>query len=157
MAELAGYQDKLPSVVALVRHEIRQDVPDVQREVPPHIRLRRWHLAACGDAQFQKLLDAPAALPESGEESSALDLPQIDERRNRKPVLPAESPEPTAAGIVKMRGDQADGAPGDSRNWRVPQHGWQLLDEVGGNPAIRPPRSKHGRSQVGSCDRRTGQ
>lgn len=67
MTKLAGDQDDLSPVVALMGDEIGEDMPDVERQVAPDIRLRSRNLATRGDPEFEQLEDTPAAPPEGAE------------------------------------------------------------------------------------------
>ena len=56
MPELTRQHNDLASVMALVRDEIGEDVRDVERQVPPDVRLRRRHTSTCLDAQPEERL-----------------------------------------------------------------------------------------------------
>ena len=148
MAKLARQHDDLTPVVALVRHEIGQHVADVQRQVAPHVRLRRRHLAASRDAELEKRLDAVTAPPERGQQLSAPDPSPVYQSGYWNPVWLAERLQPRAPGVMQMRRDHAHRTSWRSRNGDVPQRLRQMLDDVRGNAAVRPPRGKHRRPQV---------
>jgi len=149
MAKLPSRHHDLSPVVALMRHEIGQHVPHVQRQVAPDIGLRGGNLSACRDAEFEKFLDTPAAPLQGGEQAAARYPPKIDERGYGKSVLVAESPEPPAPGVVEMGGNRAKCASWYPGNRGVPQHGWKLLHEVGSHEAVRPPRGEDGWPEIG--------
>src|SRR5437588_6408492 len=123
-------------------------MPNIQRQVTPYIGLRRRDPSACRYPQLEKRLDTPATSLQSQEQTPTRHLPAIDELRCGNSVFLAESPDPPAPGVVQMGGDRTNCAPWFSRNRSVPEHGWKLLDEVGGNEAVRPPRGEDRRPQI---------
>ena len=142
MAELAGEHDHLASVMALMCDEVRQDVRDVQRQIAPDVGLRWRHLASCSDAELEQRFNPFTAPIESGNQFMPRDLAAVDRCGDRDPVFLAESLEPGATRVVQMPGDHANRAPRSPGNLSVPEGSWQVLDEVGRNPAVGPPGSQ---------------
>ena len=110
MPELTRNQHQLATMVAFVGNEIRQDVPDVQRQVPPHVAPRWRYLAASSNPQPENGFNALATEAESGQKLSSSHAARVYQRRRRNPMLLPEGAGPSGAGVVKMRGNHANRA-----------------------------------------------
>ena len=105
VAELPRQQNDLPAVMRLVRHEVREDVPDVERQVAPHVAAGRRHVAARRQSECEETFDAVAAAPQCRRQLPARDMTTIDAIGTVYAVLAAKRPDPAAARIVQMGGD----------------------------------------------------
>src|SRR5437762_1818038 len=108
MSELPRDHDDLPPVMGLVRDEVREDVPNVQRKVLPDIRFRRRDPAPVGEPKRQQRFDTSTAELQRRNELATADGKQVDQRRSRDPVLRAKGFDPAAPRIVKMGGNRAN-------------------------------------------------
>ena len=59
MAKLAGGHHDLSPMMALMRYEVREHVPDIERQVAPDVALRGRKLSACIESELEKRLDTP--------------------------------------------------------------------------------------------------
>ena len=148
MPELTSEQDDLPAVMRFVRHEVRQDVTDIEREVAPDVGWRRRHLGIRLESEREERLDAVGAPREGREQLAPPYATPIDEPWHPDPMRLAECANPASTGVVQVRHEHADGAAWRTGNGLTPEGGGQLLDEIGGDAAIRPPCREHGRPQV---------
>ena len=82
MAELASNHDDLPAVVALVRDEIGEHMPNVERQVAPYISLRRRDLSACRNPKLEKLLDTATTPLQRYQQTPTRDLAPVDSSGN---------------------------------------------------------------------------
>src|SRR6185503_20389023 len=101
-----------------------------------------------GDPQLEQRLDADTAPLERQQKSSACHSSLIDQRWRGNSVFLAERPDPPAARVVQMRGDRTNRALCFAGKRRVPERHWQLLDQVGGDEAVRSPRANDRRPQI---------
>lgn len=149
LPELPSGHDDLPPMMRFMGHEVRQDVTDIERQVPPDVGWRRRHLALGLEPEREDRLDAFATPPERREQLTPPYTTQIDERRDLNPMRQAECADPARATIVQVRDEHADRpARGDTGNGCTPEGGGQLLHQVGGDAAIRPPCGEHGGPQI---------
>ena len=148
MAELASNHNDLAAMVALVRDEIGEHMPNVERQVAPYIGLRRRDLSACRNPKLEKLLDTATTPLQRYQQTPTRDLAPVDSSGNGDPVLLAERLEPHAPRVVHVPRNHADSAPWFSRNRSIPDYGWKLFDEMGRNEAVRPPRGEDGGPQI---------
>ena len=108
---MTGQHDDLASMMALVCDEIRRDMRDIQRQVAPHVGLRRRYMAALSHAEFEQRFYSPAAPVECGEQMTPLDFTAVYRSRNGDTVFGAQCLDPHATGVVQMPGDHADRTP----------------------------------------------
>lgn len=148
VAELPRQQNDLPAVMRLVRHEVREDVPDVERQVAPHVAAGRRHVAARRQSEFEETFDAVAAAPQSRRQLPARDMTTIDAIGDRDAVLAAKRPDPAAARIVQMGGDHPYCAPRGTRHGDFPQSIWQLLNQASRHLVAGSPGRQQRRSQI---------
>ena len=71
--ELPGKQDQLPAMVALMRNEIRQDMPDIEGEIAPYIGGRRGDPAPVGAPKPQEFLDGGGTVAKGPDKVRLLD------------------------------------------------------------------------------------
>lgn len=62
MAQLARQHDKLPAMMALMRHKICQDMRYVEWKITPGVGRRRWDYATAIKAELQQANHAAATL-----------------------------------------------------------------------------------------------
>ena len=148
MSELPRDYDDLPSMMGLVRDEVREDVTHVQREVLPDIRFRRRDLASVGEPKRQQRFDTGTAALQRRNKLATADAKQIDQRRSRDPVLRAKSLDPAAPRIVKMGGNRANGPPFYPRNRGLPYVIWHVLDQTRRDSIVRPPGCQDGSLEI---------
>jgi len=122
-AELPGKEDELPAVMALVCHEIRQDMPDIQGEVAPHVGRRRGDPTTMGTPQAEEILDGSSTLAKGPDKVSFLDNPPVYRHGDTNTVWLAKSSNPHAPRIVDMAGDHPGSAAGCPRDRQVPDRG----------------------------------
>lgn len=139
MTELPRHEDDLAAVMAFVSDEVGQDMRDVEREVAPHVGLRRRYVASRRDAELEERFDPPATPLERGQQFTPRDRAAVHRSGDRDPVFPAEGLEPHAASIVKMPRDHADRAPWSPWNRSIPDRRGEMLDEIRRHPAVGPP------------------
>jgi hypothetical protein len=60
-------------MVSLVRHEIRQDMPDIESEIAPYVGGRRWDPASMGAPEPKETLDGDGTVPKGTGEIRLLD------------------------------------------------------------------------------------
>jgi hypothetical protein len=72
-AELPGEEGELPAMVALVRHEIRQDMPDIQGEVVPHVGRCWGDPATMGAPKAKEVLDGGGTVTKGPDKVRFLD------------------------------------------------------------------------------------
>src|SRR5215204_245144 len=63
--ELSGHHDNLTAMMRFMPREVREHVTDIERQVPPGIRWRRWNPPTRVETERENRLDAFAALSES--------------------------------------------------------------------------------------------
>src|SRR5262245_10214671 len=102
-------------------------MPEVEREVAPHVAFRRRDLPA--SAQVKKGLHSGAAPFQRGNELTWGDAAVIDAGGNAQPVLSAERLDPHTPGVVKVSGDSAYRPPRRPWNRELPQRRRQVSDE----------------------------
>lgn len=130
--------------MSFVGNEVRQDVPNIEREIAPHIRSTGRDCAAVFTAQRQQL-DHGAATPIQGwEELPGSHSAPIDGIRHLDPVLLAQRPDPHAARVVDVTSDHPDGPTWGARHDSSPQLRGEVLHQKDGD-VIRgsPRRDKH--------------
>ena len=93
MAELARQHDDLASVMSLVRHEIREHVRYIERQVAPDVSLGRRDTASRCQAECEERLDPVTASAERGEQLASRRGTAVDGVGDGNAVLPAERPE----------------------------------------------------------------
>jgi len=147
--ELPRDHDDLPTVMRFVGNEVRQDVANVQREVPPDVHFRRRHLAHVGESQHQERFDPPTATLERRSELARRDRSTLDHPRPHDAVLGAEGPDPAAPRIVQMGGDRANGSAFNSWNGRLPHAFRHAKDQTRRNSVVRPPGFHDASLQIG--------
>src|SRR6266566_138435 len=121
---------------------------DVQRQVAPHVGLRRRHTASGGYTELEERFDPCATTPKRGKQFTTRYLAPVDSCRDGDPVFLTKGLEPHAPGIVHMAGDHADSAPWRPRNGGVPQCSGQVLNKIGGDAIVGPPRSQERRVEI---------
>ena len=126
-------------MVALVRNEVRQDMPDIEGEIAPHIGRRRGDPAPVGTPKPQELLDGGGTVAKGPDKVWLLDRPAIDQRGNTNPVRLAEGSNPHAPRIVDMASDHSWGAAGCTRDGVVPNRGREAGDEESGDARVSLP------------------
>jgi len=145
---LAGDHHDLATVMRFVRHEICQHVPDVEREIPPYVRFRRWDVAICREAQVKESFDAGAAPFQRGHELAGRHAVVIHAGRSGDAVLMSQRLDPPASGVVKVRSNRADCTLRRTGNCQIPERRRQALDELDSDPVIRPPGGKEARVKI---------
>ena len=87
-------------MVRLVRYEVRQDMPDIEREIPPSVGGCRRHPAATVATEAQQVLDGRATKAKGADEVDLLDASSVYQLGSRKPVRRPKSPDPHTPRIV---------------------------------------------------------
>jgi hypothetical protein len=131
-----------------MRDEVAQDVPDIQRQIAPHIALRRRQDAAGGEAQLQQFLHPTAAALQRSAQLTTSHRITIDPFRRGHAVLASQRSNPAAARIVEVRRNHPDRAPRRAGDLGRPQRRWKTLDQFDGDPIARPPGRQQGSSEI---------
>ena len=139
---LACDHHDLTAVMRFVCHEIRQHVPDVEREIPPHVAFGRGNAAICREPQAEESFDAGAAAFQRGYELPRRYTMVIHAWGSGNAVLTSQRFDPPASGVVKVRTDRANSPLRRAGNRDIPECRRQIRHELAGNPVIRAPRSK---------------
>src|SRR5438105_9130066 len=148
MTKLTRQHHDLAPVMALMRDEICQNMGNVQRQVAPHIGLRRRHMASCSDTEPEERFDSCATALKRSKQFTTGYLAPVDSSRDGDSVFRTKGLEPHAAGIVQMPGDHADGASWRARNFGVPECSGHVLNKVGGDAIVGPPGSQERRAEI---------
>jgi hypothetical protein len=141
--------DDLPAVMGFVRHEVGEDVSDIEREIAPGIGGGGRDAAASVTAQGEQTQDAPAASAQGGRQDPAAHAMPIDAARSRDAELIAQGLDPAAPGVVKVGRHHADAAPGSAGDGALPQLERDMLDQENGQPVAGPPRVQDRFPEVG--------
>jgi hypothetical protein len=118
---LAGKHDDLTSMMTFVRHEVRQDVPNIEREIAPRIGSAGGDRAAMITAQLQEADHCAAAPLQRWEELPGADPAPIDRFRHLDPMRLAERSNPHASRVMDVAGDHPDCPSRGARHDRCPQ------------------------------------
>ena len=129
-------------MMRLMRHEVGQNMPDVQRQIAPNVGLGWRHATAMLTAQSQKSGDAPAAPLESGAQLPSGDSAVIHPCWGDDPMLMAQGLDPRAPRVVDMGSDRPDRAARDSWDGRGPEDRGNVLDEVVCDATVGSPSSQ---------------
>src|SRR5437879_9211578 len=116
--------------MSLMRDEVGQHMAYVEGQVAPYIPSRRRDLPPGLKAQLQQCCDAVAAVLQGSHELPPCDTTLIHASRRGNAVFPPQRLDPSAPRVVQMSCDHSDRAPWRSGNRRVPECGWQALDEL---------------------------
>ena len=120
MAQLPGEHDNLTAMMAFMSDEIRQDMPDVEREVAPGVRRGVRDHAASVTTERQQTDDATTAVTKCSNQLLRKNLLSIDGSRYRDAVFFSQRLDPHAARIVDVAGNHPHGSPGRSRHGGAP-------------------------------------
>ena len=121
VTRLTRNHDDLTAVMRFVCHEIRQHVPDVEREIPPHVAFGRRKAAICREPEFEESFDAGAAAFQRGYELPWRHTMVIHAIGHSNAVFTSERLNPPASGVVKVRSDCANGALRRAGNRELPE------------------------------------
>jgi len=129
----------------LVRHEIGEHVPDVERQIPPYVTGRRRDPAIGRETQSEESFDTGAASFQRGDELPRPYAVVVDASRCGDAVFAPERLHPPAPGVVKVRSNRPNRALRCAGNRDMPNRRRQTLEELDGDPVIRAPGSKEAR------------
>ena len=140
MAQLPRQHHDLASMMTFVGHEIREHVPNVEREIAPDVRRCRWDLAVPLAAEIEKARDSFTATVQCSDQLDAADTTPIHARWNRDTVRSPQRFDPRAARVVDVAADHAHRASWSTGDSSVPKDRRQLLDEKDRGAVVRGPR-----------------
>ena len=107
MTELTGGENHLPSMMRFVRDQIRENMADVERKIPPDIRPRGRNPPLMITAEEQQSGYGFAAAIHCCHQLPALHILTIDPRRRDDSMRLAQSLDPGASGVVDVRSESA--------------------------------------------------
>jgi hypothetical protein len=139
MTCLARCNNDLTSVMPFVRHEVGENVPNVERQVAPDITLRRWDSTITRKAEIEQRLDPGAAPFQRGHQLPRRHTLMIDARGSQDTVLAPERFDPHTPDVVQVRRNRTDRTPRHAWNSEVPERRRKALDELNGDAVVRPP------------------
>jgi hypothetical protein len=145
MTCLPRHHSDLATMMSFVRHEVGQQMPDVEREIAPHVALGWRDLPSCGKAELEQRLHSAATALQCGHELARGDTMVVDAGGGGNSMLPPERLDPAAAGVVEVGSYSADRAPRGARNSDIPERRRQVLDKVDRHAVVRPPRGQQAR------------
>src|SRR5262249_44522161 len=147
--QLPGHHDNLAAMMRVVGDEVAEDVPHVQLQVAPHVRLRGRNAATLTTPQLKESGNPPTAPFQGYAELRASNTAVINPRRGDDPMLTAQGLDPPAPRVVQVGGNGSDRPTGHVRHSRGPEGGRDLLDEVVGDAATGVPCAEDGVLEIG--------
>jgi hypothetical protein len=148
MSQLAGQHHNLSSVMAFVRDEIAENVPNIKGKVAPNIGRAGRNGSPSITAELQQVQNTRAAALQRWNEIPRFHLVAVDIPRHYNAVLFAQRLDPHTPGIVDMTGYHPDGATRSSGHRSFPELGGQMLDQKDCDAIVGFPRVKNGTSQI---------
>jgi hypothetical protein len=118
--QLPGRHDDLSTMMRLMRDEVGQDMPDVQRQITPHVRPGWWYATPPLATQSQKSGHAATASLQSRAQFPGSNGPVIHPLRGDDAVRMAQGLDPGAPRVVKMGSNRPDRAGRHSGDGRGP-------------------------------------
>jgi hypothetical protein len=126
-------------MVTFVRNEVREHVPNIEREIAPRIGSGGRNRAAVITTQLQKTHHRAAAPVQRRYELPRANPAPIDRFRHLDSMLPAQRLYPHASRVMDVPGDHPDGPPRRARHDGRPQIRGQMLHEEDGDSIVRFP------------------
>jgi len=144
-SQLARQHDDLAAMMTLVCHEVRKDVPNIERKIAPRVGTARRDRAAVITTQRQEADHSATAPVQRQYELLWADPVPIDRRRHLDPMLFAERLDPHATRVMDVPGDHPDCPSRGAWHDACPDLRWQMLDQEDGDPIARSP---HGNESI---------
>jgi len=126
-------------MVALVRYEIREDMPDVQREITPGVGRRRGYLATMGAPKPEEVLDGCGTVAKGADKIRLADQSPVHRFWDPNAEWPSKGSNPHAACIVDMARDHPGCATGRTWDGLIPERGREAGQEQAGHPGVGLP------------------